>query len=669
MSVQTPLGKDVLLLAAMAGEEGISRLFSFELDLFSESQGVRFDQIIGKPVTISLELRNGKKRHWNGIVFRFLQGRTEGRDGGNADLWYYRATVTPYAWLLTRTSNSRIFQDLSVPEIVQTIFGEKGLTDFRLQLQEPYRKRNYCVQYMETDFQFVSRLMEDEGIYYYFEHDDRKHVMVIADTIRTQPALGSFRYELSGGALREDDVITRLEKIQEIRPGKVSLSDYNFETPRTGLEVNRPTQQRLGPGDREIFEYPAGHLTKAEGDGYAKVRMQEEDAQITTIEGVSDCRAMTSGYRFTIKDFHRQDMNNKDHALTHVAHSAHQSWNGGEPFRYENRFTCVPVDVPYRPRRATPKPLVHGTQTAVVVGPSGEEIYTDKYGRIKVKFHWDRLGKGDENSSCWIRVAQLWASSGWGGMHIPRIGQEVVVDFLEGDPDRPIVIGCVYHGTNMPPYPLPGEKTKSTIKSDSSVGSDGFNEIRFEDKKGSEQVFIHGEKDIDIQIKNDRRETIGNDRSLTVRRDKLEKVERDKHVTIERDEIREIARDRHSTIKGKEAAEIQGSQSLTVKGDRIEVCKSNYNHQVTGQYTLKGMNLVIEGGSNLTIKVGGNFININPGGVFISGAMVMINSGGSAGQALSASPVPPLSPLAAIAAANAVPGKSQQGLSGQTKGP
>jgi type VI secretion system secreted protein VgrG len=629
MSIQTPLGKDVLLLAGLAGEEGLSRLFSFELDLLSESRTVRFDQIIGQAVTLSIELPDGKKRYFNGLISRFLQGRAEGEAGASLDLWRYRATMTPSAWLLTQTANSRIFQDLSVPEILQEIFREKGITDVKVQLQENYRKRGYCVQYMETDFNFISRLMEEEGIYYYFEHDDRRHVMVMADTIRTQPALGSIRYELSGGGVRDEDVISHLEKSQEIRPGKFSLSDYNFETPRMGLEVNRPTRNRLGPGEREVYEYPGGYLTKAEGDGFVKIRMQEEDAQITTIQGVSDCRAMTSGYRFTLSDFHREDMNHKDHALTHIAHKAKQSWNGGEPFHYENRFTCIPVDIPYRPKRVTPRPLVHGSQTAVVVGPAGEEIYTDKYGRVKVQFHWDRRGKRNEKSSCWIRVAQLWAGSGWGGMYIPRIGQEVVVDFLEGDPDRPIIIGCVYHGTNKPPYPLPDEKTKSLIKSDSSVGSGGFNEIRFEDKKGSEQIFIHAEKNQDIRVKNDLREWIGNETHLLVKKDQLEKVEGDKH----------------QTVKGDHNQKVDGTVSRKVGTDLQEKVGTHYALDAGTEIHLKaGVNLVIESGATLTLKVGGNFVNINAGGVFIQGTMVMINSGGAAGSGGGSSPAAPKEP-------------------------
>ena len=326
-------------------------------------------------------------------------------------------------------------------------------------------------------------------------------------------------------------------------------------------------------------------------------------------------------------------------------------------FSYSNEFIGIPSSVIFRPERITPKPIVEGVQTAMVVGPKGEEIYTDKYGRVKVQFHWDREGVYDEKSSCWIRTASDFAGGNYGIIFIPRIGQEVVVDFLEGDPDQPIITGRVYNADNMPPYTLPNEKTKSTIKSNSSIGGKGFNEIRFEDLKGKEQIFIHGEKDLDFRVKNDRREWVGRDRHLVVKRDKREKVERDKHVIIQRDEIQEIQRDHSQKISGKESIDVASSRSISVSGDVIEVFKANHSEQVTMNYYLKGMNVVIEGMTGLTVKVGGNFININPGGIFIQGTMVMINSGGAPGVGTAGSIVPPAKPLESEIADTALPGK------------
>ncbi len=517
--IDTPLGKDVLLLGSFRGLEGISMPFSYELDLVSENHSISFEDIIGKNVTVSLALSDGEAHYFNGIISRFAQGRGGGEEGGDPRFSHYRAGMVPWFWLLTRTADSRIFQKLSVPDIVEKILGEKGLSDYELQLDGSYGKREYCVQYRETDFNFISRLLEEEGIYYFFKQENGKHTMVIADSPSKHkpcPNQATAKYQLSAEGWQKEDVLLGLEKMQEIRPGKYSLNDYNFETPITSLEVNVPSKTNLGPGEREIYFYPGAYAKKSEGDRLAKIRMEEEEAQITRINGSSNCRAFASGYQFTLTDFYRQDMNNKKYVLTSIEHAANQDWEKESELVYSNHFTCIPFEVPYRPKRVTPKPAIQGSQTAMVVGPSGEEIYTDKYGRVKVQFHWDREGKRDENSSCWIRVSQPWAGPGWGAIAIPRIGHEVVVDFIEGDPDRPLITGNVYHAINKPPYPLPDEKTKSTVKSDSSLGSGGFNEIRFEDKKGSEEIFVHGQKDCNVVIEHDKDQKIKHNDTITV---------------------------------------------------------------------------------------------------------------------------------------------------------
>ncbi len=508
ISVETPLGKDVLLLGSFSGAEGVSTPFTFELNLLSENHAVSFPAIVGKNVTISVVLASGDKRYFNGIVSRFAQGRGGDEAGGDPRFSAYRATVVPTFWLLSRTTDSRIFQKLSVPEIVEKIFGEYGLSDFRMKpLQKSHPKRDYCVQYRESDFHFVSRILEEEGIYYYFEHENGKHTMIMADVPQGHkicPNQNVAKYQLSAGAANlKDDVITALEWSQEVRSAKYTINDYNFEIPNTSLRVSVPSGRKLGPWEREIYYYPGFYDTRSEGDRIVNLRMEEEEAQITRIMGESRCRAFTSGYRFELADYYRDDVNGKEYVLTAVTHEARQEFQGeSTDLSYTNSFVCIPVDVPFRPKRAHVKPTVQGSQTAIVVGPKGEEIYTDEHGRVKVQFHWDREGKRDENSSCWIRVSEPWAGSGWGGIYIPRIGHEVIVDFIEGDPDRPIITGRVYHGLNKPPYPLPDEKTKSTLKSDSSKGSGGSNEIRFEDKKGSEEIYVHGQKDWNTVIEN-----------------------------------------------------------------------------------------------------------------------------------------------------------------------
>ena len=488
IAVQTPLGKDVLLLTGFSGTEGLSYPFNFELDLVSENHNIAFKDIVGKNVTVSIVLADGSKRFFNGIISRFLQGSGGGEEG--EDLADYTATMAPWIWLLTRTADSRIFQGLSVPDIVEKIFTEKGFLDYKFLLNDSYEKRDYCVQYRETDFNFVSRLLEEEGIFYFFTHEEKKHTMVLADAPdkhKPCPKQASARYQISAGGWEEEDFITDLEWMQEIQVGKYTLKDFNFEIPSTDLKADAPSQQSLGPGEREVYDYPGKYDKKAAGDRLANIRMQEQEAQITTITGSSDCRAFTSGDRFDLLDYYRSDMNQKSYVLTSINHGATEPVGGsgrGEAASYTNSFTCIPFEVPYRPPLVTPKPMVGGIQTAIVVGPSGETIYTDKYGRVKVQFHWDREGKKDENSSCWMRVSQLWAGAGWGAMFIPHIGHEVIVEFLDGDPDRPIITGRVYHGTNMPADALPGGKTASVIR------SCGDNDIVIEDKDGDKCIHI-----------------------------------------------------------------------------------------------------------------------------------------------------------------------------------
>jgi type VI secretion system secreted protein VgrG len=583
IAIDTPLGKDVLLLSGFRGAEGLSCLFSFELNLLSENHKIPFEDIIGKSVTISIDLADGDKRAFNGIIARFSQGRGSGEAGGgeagpDSRFSHYRATLVPWLWLLTMTADSRIFQKLSVPQIVEKIFQEKGFSDFKLKLHGSYAKREYCVQYRETDFNFISRLLEEEGVYYYFEHETGKHTMIIADDPQEHehcPKQETARYQLTGGGLLEEDVIRSLEKVQEIRPGKFSLNDYNFEIPNTGLEVNVPGKYKLGPGEREIYDYPGSYAKKTEGDRLAKIRMEEEEAKVTTLHGSSSCRAFTSGYRFTLLQFYRDDLNNKDYVLSGLHHEANQGLENDAELVYANQFTCIPFDVPYRPPRVTPKPVVRGGQTAIVVGPSGEEIYTDEHGRVKVQFHWDREGRKDEKSSCWMRVSQLWAGAGWGAMYIPRIGHEVIVDFLEGDPDQPIITGRVYHGTNKPPYALPAEKTKSTIKSDSSLGSGGSNEFRFEDKKGSEEVYLHGQKDWTIAIENDKNQTVGHDETLSVGHDQTIKVGNNRTKSVGVDQSESVGSNKSINVGANHDETIGANKTLTVGANHTESIGSN----------------------------------------------------------------------------------------------
>ena len=670
IALETPLGDDVLLLKGFTGSEGISQLFRFDLELLSENSSIAFKDIIGQNVTFRIALAEDKERYFNGFVSRFVQS------GSDVRFTHYQMEVVPWLWFLTRNADCRIFQNMSIPDIIQKVFKDHGFSDFKSSITGSYDPREYCVQYRETDFNFVTRLMEQLGIFYFFQHENGKHTLVMADSHTAHqpcPDQGKAHFNASMSVLESEDVITSFQIGQEMRTGKYSLTDYNFETPSTSLLAGEPTVVSVGPNSAyEIYDYPGEYLNQTQASALTKVYMQEEEATHKVVTGTGVCRGFIPGYSFDLEEHYRDDLNTT-YVLTQVRHIATVGENytfeaEGGGSHYSNQFVCIPSSTPFRPPRTTPKPIVQGPQTAVVVGKSGEEIWTDKYGRVKVQFYWDRLGKKDDNSSCWIRVSQPWAGKNWGAMWIPRISQEVIVSFLEGDPDRPIITGRVYNADSMPPYTLPDEQTKSTFKSYSSKGGDGFNEFRFEDKKGEEQVFIHAEKNFDIRVKNNEYETVSKDLHLIVEQDRFEHVKNDHHETIDRDQAQSIGRDHHLKVSGKQAIAVDGSQSLKVGGDVTEQFNGNHSEQVSQALYLKaGMTIVIEAPMGITLKCGGNSVVVDPVGVTLTssalitimGTLVNINSGpGSpAGTGMAGSLVPPMSPKAAEEADKADPGE------------
>jgi type VI secretion system secreted protein VgrG len=630
IAIETPLGKDVLLLQGCVGHEGISRLFRFDLDLLSEDSSISRDKIVGQNITIALALTDGSERFFNGFVSRFVQS------GKDERFTHYRAEMVPWLWFLTRTADCRIFQNKTIPDIVLKIFNDLGFKDYKNVLQGNFEPREYCVQYRETDFNFVARLMEQYGIFYFFEHEKSKHTLVLANSSTAHqscPGQPRARYDFTTTGVEGEDVISNWQVEYELRPGKYALTDYNFETPSTSLAVSESSVVQVGGNSKyEIYDYPGEYPKKPQGQNLVKTRMEEEEALTTVVSGASACRAFSPGYRFDLTEHYRRDLN-KTYVLTEVQHAASvgETYTTGEDSaaHYSNQFVCIPHSVPFRPARVTPRPIIQGSQTAVVVGKAGEEIWTDKYGRVKVQFHWDREGRWNENSSCWVRVAQNWAGKHWGTMFIPRIGHEVIVDFLEGDPDQPIITGRVYNAEEMPPYELPKEQTKSAIKSNSSKGGGGFNEIRFEDAKGKEQIFIHAEHDMDERVKHDSREWVGNDRHLIVKANQIELVEAEKH----------------GRVKGNHLEKIDGDMSLQVGGKTNEKIGTIWAVESGQEIHLKaGMKVIIESGMQISLKGPGGFVDIGPAGITIQGTMVLINSGGSAGTGSGSSPQDPKDP-------------------------
>ncbi|MFZ0707353.1 MAG: type VI secretion system tip protein TssI/VgrG [Candidatus Korobacteraceae bacterium] len=650
ISIETPLGKDALLLQGFTGREGISRLFSFHLDLLSEKESIDFKKIVGQNVTIQIALAAGATRYINGFVSRFAQS------GSAQDATHYQMEVVPWLWFLTRIADCRIFQDKTIPQIVEAVFQSRGFSDYKLSLTGTYDQREYCVQYRETDFNFVSRLMEQYGIFYYFEHNNGKHTMMLGDSPSVNqpcPNQATAHYIAGGAAKEVEDVITAWQMEQELRTGKYTHTDYNFETPSTNLLSDAPTVStcQVGPNTSfEIYDYPGEYLKQADGKSLAKLRMEEEEAGHLVASGSSDCRAFTSGYKFKLEDYYRDDMN-QNYVLTEIQHNASAagsySQGSGESVHYSNHFTCIPDSVPFRPPRITPKPFVQGPQTAMVVGKQGEEIWVDNYGRVRLHFYWDRLGKKDDTDACWIRVSQPWAGAGWGAIWIPRIGQEVIVSFLEGDPDRPLVTGRVYNAEQVVPYTLPDNQTRSTFLSRSSKNGDktNFNEIRFEDKKGDEQVFINAEHDMDLRVENDSREYVGNNRHLIVHKEQHELVEADKHGHVKGAKKEAIDGDSSLTVSGDVKQKMGKSVSLTVGQSVDEKIGTDWVREVVQDIHIKaGMTLILEAGMQLSLKGPGGFVDIGPTGVTIQGSMVLINSGGSAGSGRSANPQTPDAP-------------------------
>ena len=615
-AIATGLGPDVLLLRSVSIQEQMGRMFQIEAELSCEKGEIVFDKVLGTNVTIRLQIGD-KPRYFNGFVSRFVQGSNEG------GFTRYRAEVVPWLWFLTRTADCRIFQNKSVPDIIQQVFKDHGFTDFKLNLQNPPGPREYCVQYRETDFNFVSRLMEQEGMYYHFEHTDGKHTMVIVNAPSAHKAFPGHEEvtfsELESNATGSEGISNWVVE-KEVQPVGYALNDYHFPTSKTSLLASANVTRQHAASKFEIFDYPGEYTVAKEGEKLAQIRLDELQAQHEILRGQATVRGLAVGSKFKLKGHPRKDQNDREYLLTgvsiHIDNGGYATGREGGQF-FTCNFRAMPLAQPFRTPRLTPKPIVQGPQTAVVVGPKGEEIYVDKFGRVKVQFHWDRYGKADENSSCYIRVAQTWAGKNWGVIQIPRIGQEVVVQFLEGDPDQPLIVGSVYNDAVMPPYPLPDRKTLSGIKTNSTIGGKGFNEVRFEDKKGDEQLFIHAEKNMDTRVKNSCFEFIGYDRHLVVKHDQNERVENNRSETVDKDHVEKIGKDRHLKVVGKEAKEVDETLSLTVKKDVTEVFKANHSEEVTKDYYLKAQNVVIEAATNITLKVGSSSLAIEAGGVGI----------------------------------------------------
>ncbi len=642
-----PLGAD-LIFHSLTSSDHLGRLFQFDFELSSENREIKLENLLGKTMMVCVESA-GHQRHFHGYVNRFTTVRSEQRHD------VYHASVVPWLWFLTRTSDSRIFQNKTVPDIIKAVCSDNGFTDISDSgLSRTYRTWEYCVQYRETDFNFISRLMEQEGIYYFFKHEAGKHTLVMADSIAahsTVPGYETVPYFPPGNAEeRERDHLSSWSCSKQIMPGSYVVNDYNFETPQADLKAKLISVIPTAKASLEFYDYPDEYTAKGEGDTYVRARMQELEAEHAQFNGSGNVAGLSAGALFSLADYPRKDLN-----IKYLVVATEYRVGGGN--QWEGASTTDAADVrcsiraidstfSYRSPRATPKPVVQGPQTAVVVGPAGEEIYPDKFGRVKVQFFWDRYGTKDENSSCWVRVAHVWAGQQWGGIHIPRIKQEVIVEFLEGDPDRPIITGAVYNNDNMPPYTLPDNMTQSGIKTRSTKGgtAENFNEIRFEDKKDSEHIFMQAQRDMNVAVKHFRDMKIGigpavqsgdvtdttavtGARMVTISENDTLKITKDHAVTVDGKQDIKVTGDQSESVDGDQSLAVKGKQGIAVTGDQSESVDGDQSLAVKGKQgvTVTGA-VAYESKEKIELKVGSNSIVIDQSGITIKGLKVSINA-------------------------------------------
>ncbi len=669
----TPLAQDMLMFESLSGHEQLSQLFEFRLQMLSPSQDITAEQLLGQNVTVEVETQGLGRRYLNGDVTRFALIARDGR------YYRYEAILRPWTWYMTRTSNCRIFQNKTALDIILDVlfypYGNVSSWSLLNRTTETYRTWDYCVQYQETDFNFVSRMMEHEGIYYWFEHSMGKHTLIIADSPgahQVLPGHAQIPYIAPNPAvIADEEHIESWVVSKQVDTGGYVTDDYDFTKPRAKLEQRKTHPLGHANDNYKFYDWPGGYTQPTpDGERYAKVRLEELQTPHEVLHGRTNVRAMAPGYHFNLYRCPRGDQN-RDYLVLSVDYywkEAPYTTDDEEGTLADMAVNCQPYSEQYRPPRVTPNPLTNGPQTAVVVGPPGEEIYTDGYGRVKVQFHWDRDGKRDQNSSCWIRVSHPWAGSNYGAIHIPRIGQEVIVDFIGGDPDYPIITGRVYNADQMPPWKLPDHKTQSGILTRSTLKGtpDNANMLRFEDRKGAEEIRMHAQRNLVTSVEHNEGHGVGHNRHTNVGNDEVLRVGSNRDVTIGLNHVETIGSNMVLTVGSVQevtvgAARIEaiGAVShLTVGSDLRESVGHTASLDVGHDWKVKagkdhlleagmdvhvkaGMRVLVDAGVQLTLKAGGSFIDIGPAGVVIEGALVRINCGGAAGNANSADPTKP----------------------------
>ncbi len=622
IAVDTSLGKDVLLLTSFDGAELVSSPFEFHLTALSLNLEIKPEDLIGKQITVKIQNEHG--RVFSGLVSKFAFGEIT-----SSSFREYHLVMVPWLQFLSHTENRRIFQNKNSKDIISQVFADLGFSDFDFRASGGV-PREYCVQYGESDLEFVSRLLEEEGYAYYFTHTEDKHTLIIVDKANAYDECTETNLTCAKGS-SPDSEIQSWKHRYEFRKGGWTLNDFNFKEPKKSQEVETKSKSKFANSSKfKHYEYPDLYDVGSGAD-LVKIRMEAEEAPMDTVTGSSNCSTFYAGGLFTL-DKHDSKNEQGSYTLLRVEHHASDSsYFTGEKGEtgYRNHFDCISSEIHFRPTRDHQRPVMKGPQSAIVTGPAGEEIYIDEFGRIKAQFIWDREGKNDENSSCFLRVMQAWAGNGWGTSFIPRIGHVVIVTFLDGDPDRPILTGTVYNGVNKPPY---SSKTQSGIKTHSTKSGTAanYNELRFEDKKGSEQVYIHAEKNLDTMVENDETLTVDNDRTKTIKNDENSTIENDRNKTVNNNQTETIKKNKTIDVGKDHKETIQANMTITVDKDLKESVRGKYLEDVTKDYGLRAKNITMNADDKIIIQTGAaKIVMTSNGDITLSGKTINLKGSGN----------------------------------------
>ncbi len=618
------LPSDLFSVVGFTLTERLSELFHGRLELASTDPDVDVSEVLEQPVDLVVWQDGMALRRFTGVVNEFARG-----DSGHRRT-RYELVIQPPLWRLGLMHNSRIFQTQTTDAIVRTLLEERGIVNSVFDLKRAPQEREYCVQHRESDLAFIERMAAEEGWHYRYQHGsvegDEQPGLILSDHHGDAPRLEAAEYNGKAGGSTKQSAVFRFRYEERIRAASVATKDYTFKNPAYALMHERSAASPNQRQDYQHFDYPGRFKADASGQPFTDARLDALRNDASTANGESNRADFTCGAKAELTEHDNANLN-RDWLFTAVTHTGKQPQameeeGGSGPTTYHNTFSAIPADKTWRPL-SDHRPLMDGPQIAIVTGPEGEEIHCDEFGRVKVRFPWDRRqrpnevesSKNDEHSSAWLRVSQGWAGGQYGFMALPRIGNEVIVSFLDGDPDQPIITGRTYHATNTPPYALPEHKTRTTLKTQTHKG-EGSNELRFEDEADKQQVYVHAQKDLDLLTENNRTEVINNDSHLTVENDRFNHVKGDKHQTTDGEKREQTGKDHSFNVTGIMHLKA-GTAWLSDSGTELHI--------------KAGQKAVIEAGAEITLKAGGSFVKIDPSGVSIVGASIKMNAGGAPG--------------------------------------